>query len=256
MITAYEKVPVRFLSSHDLRRDKGTMATTMKNSYYAISIRLNGEARFTISGRTIQAGRGGVLIIPPNLNYEQYTDGERIIAIHFEALEYYESETIEFLPVDNWERVKAGFCRIWKLNAEKPSGWYYDVMEELYGLLKYLHECAGSKHRNEEDSIDFAALYLHEHYAEHSLSVSRLAKLSGYSEAYFRRIFLERYKTTPSERISHLRLERAKRLLESGKRTMAEIAEEVGIGDAKYFSTWFRQNAGMSPRDYVKSLRG
>lgn len=256
MITAYEKVSVRFLSAHDLIREKGKLETVNKNSYYAISIRISGEAEFSIGGRIIHAGRGGVLIIPPNLHYSQYTEGERIIAIHFEALECYESESIEYLNVDNWDFIVDQFLVIWKLNAEKPSGWYYNAMTMLYSLLKTLHDSSDGKVKRNDDSIDTAALHLEEHYAEHTLTVKRLSEIAGYSEAYFRRLYQDRYKTTPSERISYLRLERAKRLLELGKLTMTEIAEEIGIGEAKYFSTWFRQNTGMSPRNYVKSLRG
>ena len=69
-------------------------------------------------------------------------------------------------------------------------------------------------------------------------------------------MFLARYGATPSERINYLRLERAKRLLENGHNTMAEIADQIGIAEQKYFSTWFRKHMGISPSKYVNSLRG
>ena len=54
----------------------------------------------------------------------------------------------------------------------------------------------------------------------------------------------------PNDFIRIYRLEKAKALLESGEYTIAEVADEVGFSDAKYFSSCFKRAFGVSPSKY------
>ena len=256
MLFSSDYLPVKFLAAFEIQRAEGRMCTHHKNRYYAMSIRLNGSAEFCVNGSTLDVGRGEVLLIPPDLMYSQYTHGETIRAIHFEAMDYKKQETIEKLTVRDWDTYCVLFEEIVTLYADKPEGWYYLASEKLYALLLKLHEEADAEDVRADGALEAAFAYLEQHYADPDISVATTAAISGYSEAYFRRKFLGRYGVTPSDRISYLRLERAKRLLESGDHTMAEIADQIGILEQKYFSTWFRKQMGMSPSKYVNTLRG
>ena len=54
----------------------------------------------------------------------------------------------------------------------------------------------------------------------------------------------------PNDFIRIYRLDKAKKLLESGEYTIAEVADEVGFSDAKYFSSCFKRAFGVSPSKY------
>ena len=54
----------------------------------------------------------------------------------------------------------------------------------------------------------------------------------------------------PNDFIRIYRLEKARELLESGEYTIAEVADEVGFSDAKYFSSCFKRAFGVSPSKY------
>ena len=54
----------------------------------------------------------------------------------------------------------------------------------------------------------------------------------------------------PNDFIRIYRLNKAKLLLESGQYTIAEVADEVGFSDAKYFSSCFKRAFGVSPSKY------
>ena len=60
--------------------------------------------------------------------------------------------------------------------------------------------------------------------------------------------------TTPAIYLRHLRLDQAKALIREGGRTMAEISYTVGFNDPHYFSRIFKQEFGMTPSEYKKSL--
>lgn len=54
----------------------------------------------------------------------------------------------------------------------------------------------------------------------------------------------------PNDFVRIYRLDKAKKLLESGEYTIAEVADEVGFSDAKYFSSCFKRAFGVSPSKY------
>ena len=61
--------------------------------------------------------------------------------------------------------------------------------------------------------------------------------------------------TTPATFLRRLRLERAQTLIREGGRTMADISYAVGFNDPHYFSKIFRQEFGMTPKDYRDNCR-
>ena len=54
----------------------------------------------------------------------------------------------------------------------------------------------------------------------------------------------------PNDFIRIYRLDKAKELLQTGEYTIAEVADEVGFSDAKYFSSCFKRAFGVSPSKY------
>lgn len=256
MLFPCENIPIRLLGAIELIRKEGRIYNNYRNSYWTLSIRVEGNTDFYIDGKTVNISQGEILMIPPNLIYSQYTKGEHIFAIHFEAIKHFRAETLKKQTVGDWKKLCSLFKDIYALQTQKPKGWYYKASALLYELIGLLQTEADLIETKASDSIDLAAEYLEKYYTDPSLTVSRLADISGYSEAYFRRLFLNRFGTTPSDRIDHLRLERAKRLLESREFTMAEIAERIGISEPKYFSTWFKKHTKISPRDYINRLVG
>ena len=52
------------------------------------------------------------------------------------------------------------------------------------------------------------------------------------------------------ERVQNLRVERAKRLLESTRTPVDEVGAEVGYEDGSFFRRLFRRRTGLSPAQY------
>ena len=74
--------------------------------------------------------------------------------------------------------------------------------------------------------------------------IARQACLSPY---HFHRAFARAFGETPHSYRNRLRLERARRMLESGGMTVTEVSSAVGFASAASFSTLFRKAFGVPP---------
>lgn len=88
--------------------------------------------------------------------------------------------------------------------------------------------------------------YIRLHCCE-PLTLPDAARDLGYSEDYLSRLLHEQVSCSFRRYIHLLRLQRAKRELLSGFRSIQEIAEDCGYPNAKFFSTIFRKYEGVTP---------
>jgi AraC family transcriptional regulator, arabinose operon regulatory protein len=79
------------------------------------------------------------------------------------------------------------------------------------------------------------------------LNVDGLAREVGLSRSRFSVLFTEQTNLSPQAYIEFMRLTRAAQLLRMSPWSVGQIAEEVGIPNAYYFSTRFRARYGMPP---------
>ncbi len=80
--------------------------------------------------------------------------------------------------------------------------------------------------------------------------VITMVRLSGMPERSFKRRFQQTTGMAPLEYVHALRLEEAKRRLESGNESIETIARQVGYEDAGFFSRLFRRNVHLTPAQY------
>jgi AraC family transcriptional regulator len=97
--------------------------------------------------------------------------------------------------------------------------------------------------------------YLDTHLSER-VTLGALASHAGRSRFHFARLFRASTGCSPMEYLMRLRVERGKRLLESGKESICEIAAHIGFCDQSHFARTFRKHTGMSPRDYAMAWIG
>jgi AraC family transcriptional regulator, arabinose operon regulatory protein len=79
------------------------------------------------------------------------------------------------------------------------------------------------------------------------LSVDQLARSVGLSRSRFSVLFSAETRVSPQSYIEAMRMTRAAQLLTMSAWPVGQIAEEVGIPNAYYFSTRFRARYGVSP---------
>lgn len=139
-----------------------------------------------------------------------------------------------------------------KAEANGPFDW----LERLSLSFKLLCEMARDTNRKELDEnerrIKEGIAYLEGNYTK-DFSVDRLAEMCSVSPAVFRRIFLACKGMSPVDYRNRLRIRKASELLKTGRFTVGEAAEQVGIKDIKYFSKLFKRYAGVNPGTLKKN---
>lgn len=83
-----------------------------------------------------------------------------------------------------------------------------------------------------------------------AIAVAEMAGEAGMEERTFQRRFKAATGMTPVEYVQHLRVGKARELLEFTKRTVEQIAWSVGYEDAAAFRKLFHRTTGLSPHEY------
>lgn len=82
------------------------------------------------------------------------------------------------------------------------------------------------------------------------ISVADLSARFSIGRRNFDRRFIKATGNTPLEYAQRVKIESAKKLLESSRKTVNEVMYEVGYSDVKAFREVFRKITGMSPLEY------
>ena len=94
--------------------------------------------------------------------------------------------------------------------------------------------------------------------AEHpdeDLSVGSLAGRVHLSERQFSRVFTREFGTTPADYVERVRIEQARRLLETDGGSLETVAFRTGFASAEVMRRAFRRRLGASPREYRERFR-
>lgn len=91
--------------------------------------------------------------------------------------------------------------------------------------------------------------WMAEHLAE-DFSLDRLAAQAGLSRFHFQRLFKRATGVAPSRHHINLRMNLARQLLRETRKSVVEVALEVGYANPSHFAQVFRRETGLSPSEY------
>jgi AraC-like DNA-binding protein len=132
------------------------------------------------------------------------------------------------------------------------------ILHELIAWI--IRDHRGEQLRRNRESAGFSAPitkvieWLREHLDE-NLSVGDLADVAGLSTSYFRRWFHREVGSSPSDYVTEMRLERAKRLLAESDQSITRIAMELGYNTSAYFTAVFHRETGITPTEFRRQLQ-
>ena len=89
--------------------------------------------------------------------------------------------------------------------------------------------------------------YIDKNYNNNMLSVNMLGEQMGIQPAYLSRIFKEKFGLSILDYIASVRIERAKKLICEGTKTIQEVAEITGFLSSHVFIKKFKEIEGMTP---------
>ena len=100
-----------------------------------------------------------------------------------------------------------------------------------------------------EHALRKADTFMREHLPQ-PISLSQLADAAGLNSFQLLRAAKAIWGETPLRRLTRLRMEVAKRLLDQGYLPIIEIAVECGYSNPSHFATAFRRHVGVTPMEY------
>lgn len=102
---------------------------------------------------------------------------------------------------------------------------------------------------HEDDTIKEVQNFIEESVTE-KLSVDALAEKFSIGRRTFERRFKKATQNSVAEYIQRVKIEAAKKQLETGRKTVSEVMYEVGYNDTKAFREMFKKITGLSPLEY------
>lgn len=219
---------------------------------YELVFYFSGEIDIKYNGVNMSCTENSLVYLPKGAENNEYLatvheDGS-YIDIYFDTSDPLPTDA---LIIKNIPELKTHFTKIYNIWLSKRSDYYLECMTELIEIIKKI------KNHNRKyfskaqfDKIAESCNYMMENYRKHDFDYNEMCKKSGLSYSYFKELFISKYKMSPVKYITYLKIEHAKELLIIGKFTMSEIADRCGFENAYYFSTVFKKQVGISPKQY------
>jgi AraC-like DNA-binding protein/mannose-6-phosphate isomerase-like protein (cupin superfamily) len=224
---------------------------------HEIFLPLQGEIRIQLGDKTLSAGPGRMIYLPPNLEHSfqssSNTQGERLIF---------------FIDSKEWKSYQGGQFSASTTSASQLSKELLfhllihpktkaakSLIQTLIQTISEMLETSGLNSIGDVAhlygvSSDLRlknALELIQAKFNARLSMEELAKRSGLSVRNLNRLFLQELGMTPKQVITLHRIENAKALLKRGQQSVTDIAFEVGYHSVSQFITTFRNLTGQLP---------
>ena len=103
--------------------------------------------------------------------------------------------------------------------------------------------------RHQDDLIKDAQHYIEKNFTN-KLTIEQLSDKFAISRRNFERRFKKASGNSPIEYIQRVKIEAAKKSLESTRENINEVMYAVGYSDSKAFRTVFKKHTGLSPTEY------
>lgn len=174
------------------------------------------------------------------------TEGRRLAHYVLSSDQKSELTTLLGQPANEFcEHVALVLARANKQSTQKmANNWFYLL---FMSLINAIASPPASSSQHEIVSRTIALLNNTAHDA--TMTVNRMAKILNVSPKYLSSVFHRLTGVTPRQKLIRIRLERAFRLLKTGKFTVKEVAVFTGWQNQFYFSNSFRRHYGMTPSE-------
>ena len=137
-----------------------------------------------------------------------------------------------------------------KLSAEVERHFFHDVRQNYRKLA--LVENIGATHH---DELVLEAQSMIRASATEKVEIDDIARLFGMSRRNFDRRFKAATGNTPLQFIQTQKMDAARELIKSSNLSINEVMYKVGYQDPTHFSSLFKKQHGITPRQYRTTVR-
>ena len=166
------------------------------------------------------------------------------------------------LKGDQLDKVRSIFDELEKEWIKQDKGYQLFIRSKLMELLAVIYRHLSTREQLENayalqtsyERIRPSVEYINEHYNE-TLNLETLARLSCMSRTYFCSYFKNVMKTTLTEYIELIRINKACLLLRTTNNSILDICYSSGFNNISSFNTCFKKICCITPTQYRKQLK-
>ncbi len=227
------------------------------NEYQIVYI-TRGRGVFETGGTTFSVFPGSILLVFPGIRHfykpdidvgwTEYWVGFKGPHIDILCEEGFLSRDKPFHAIGLQNGLLSLFTQILdEVRSQRPL-YQLKICSHILTLISAIlsHERQTVQHSHSEQLVDKAKFLMEENiYGDVNLN-SIAAKL-GVSTSHLNEVFKSYTSMTPYQYFIHIKIHRAKELLEGGDLAIKEVAFRLGFTDQYYFSRLFKNKTGISP---------
>lgn len=229
---------------------KNWVVATHYHPWFEFNYVSKGSLYTTINGKEFYIEAGQAYIIPPGVphSHRHNNTGDDGICIRFSLNSTAKNRITDVLSVPRAYPFDVGL-------KMKLYGGILSTQAEFAAWLMQLFELWNEKEPKAEIMQNtFAAqviLYLEEYYRT-KIKVADISRAMNTSYRTLARKFASETGMSVLDKLTEIRLDKAKQLLISTKLPIYDIAVKVGYENEFYFSKIFKDKINCSPKDYRK----
>lgn len=230
--------------------------------HYIVAYAESGKCHYLLNGKDVTVEPNQLLFFQKGEPHTAWTDPEdpwRYFSLSFD-LQFFDKEArqaIENLPTfhipSDSTRCRNLLFSLYRAWSIQPPGYYLLVRSLLMDLLREI--LCSSKVDPPTDTqrlrMQKALTYIHSNMTQ-NCSVATLAKIAGFSESHFSKLFRQMTGQSVITYQNLLRLTHARSLLQLSDCNVSEAAAAVGFRDIYYFSRMYKKLLGETPSETIQ----
>jgi len=210
-----------------------------------------GEGRFAF-GKGEFPFTAGTLLIGFEGEYQQAFCATPCKCMYIDFFGSRASALFERFGITPVERCFGGFdslVPLWMESLSRANEQTIDLAAEsmLIYTFSRLSPAVSPKHTVVHDIVELTE----ERFNDPTLSVNQIAEELGYNPKYISHTFKEKMGLGYSQYLRTQRIKYAVSLFDNGIDSIKNVALLSGFADPLYFSTVFKKNVGVSPKEYL-----
>ena len=230
---------------------------SLHHGCWDLVLNLEGNGTMTADKQTFTFEEGTLFCFPPYVTHEKSSEtGYRDIHIYsYTFLPGFADKGVLSLQDDELYTARNLFFQMHDMHINPPVA-RAQFVEELYHVL--LTWISLQLNANEAPlAVREITRNLEQNFAVPTYSVVPLLQNYNYCPDYIRRLFKQHHGCSPTEYLTRLRLEHAKRLLRTHRLNgynIPQIAWKSGFANPNYFSRVFKKHTRLTPLQYASQI--
>lgn len=223
---------------------------------YSANLVVKGKGKLHLTDQSLEIGEGDLFFtFPEKKFYVENLEELNYLYITFTGIRA--NALVERLSLSPGRALftkRQHLLPLWKEALKNSSENNLDLISEAVLLYTFSEICGSYAEEEREEETNFILeikRYVDEHFSDPELTLYSLSEKFNYHPKYVSEQFKKTVKYGFREYVNYLRMERAVALLDSGMKSISDVACYSGYRDPLYFSKLFRKQKGISPRQYI-----